>query len=408
MILVLLVSFAVVAAAMTATALVARRVGRVSVVDVTWGVGFILMALVALVVGDGDLWRRWLMLALVTLWGGRLAWHILKRQLAHPDEDPRYAAMLGDGGFALAVRKVFVIQGVAIWLISAPVQVAGFSSVASVPLVWVGVALWVLGMVFETVGDAQLAAYKADPERPPVMDRGLWGWTRHPNYFGDACVWWGLWVTGALASGWLPGLLTVVAPLAMTYFLVFATGARLLERTMMKRPGYPEYAARTSMFFPRPPKRPHPPLTPSRPPPKCRFLRAQVRVLACRGVGSCVPKCVFLRAEVSVLARCPQIADDVWRPGSWPGRLAVGRLGEVRWTGSRPTARRSRRRVTTYAALPPGCTRSAPGSTPWSRGSSATTGPGRPRSRSWTRGSGGEAVPRTSPTGSHRWLCCSR
>jgi steroid 5-alpha reductase family enzyme len=113
----------------------------------------------------------------------------------------------------------------------------------------------VLGMVFETVGDAQLAAYKADPDRPPVMDRGLWGWTRHPNYFGDACVWWGLWVTGALASGWLPGLLTVVAPLAMTYFLVFATGARLLERTMMKRPGYPEYAARTSMFFPRPPKR---------------------------------------------------------------------------------------------------------------------------------------------------------
>ena len=256
MILVLLVSFAVVAAAMTATALVARRVGRVSVVDVTWGAGFILVALVALVVGDGDLWRRWLMLVLVSLWGGRLAQHILRRQLAHPAEDPRYATMLGDGGFALAVRKVFVVQGVAIWLISAPVQVAGFSSVASVPLVWVGVALWVLGMVFETVGDAQLATYKADPDRPPVMDRGLWAWTRHPNYFGDACVWWGLWVSGALASGWLPGLLTVVAPLAMTYFLVFATGARLLERTMMQRPGYPEYAARTSMFFPLPPRRP--------------------------------------------------------------------------------------------------------------------------------------------------------
>ena len=67
-------------------------------------------------------------------------------------------------------------------------------------------------MVFESVGDAQLAAYKADPDREPVMDRGLWGWTRHPNYFGDACVWWGLWLVGALASGWLPGLLTVVAP----------------------------------------------------------------------------------------------------------------------------------------------------------------------------------------------------
>ena len=256
MILVLVVSFAVAAAAMTVTALVARRVGRVSVVDVTWGAGFILMALVALLVGDGDLWRRWLLLVLVALWGGRLAWHILKRQLAHPEEDPRYAAMLGDGGFGLAVRKVFAVQGVAIWFVSLPLQVAGFSSVAYLPLVWVGVVLWVVGVVFESVGDAQLAAYKADPDREPVMDRGLWGWTRHPNYFGDACVWWGLWLIGALASGWLPGLLTVAAPLAMTYFLVFATGARLLERTMMKRPGYPEYAARTSMFFPLPPRRP--------------------------------------------------------------------------------------------------------------------------------------------------------
>ena len=86
------------------------------------------------------------------------------------------------------------------------------------------------------------------------MDRGLWRWTRHPNYFGDACVWWGLWLAGGLASGWLPGLLTVVAPVAMTYFLVFATGARLLESEMMKRPGYPEYAARTSMFVPLPPR----------------------------------------------------------------------------------------------------------------------------------------------------------
>ena len=149
---------------------------------------------------------------LVALWGGRLAWHILKRQLAHPEEDPRYAAMLGDGGFGLAVRKVFAVQGVAIWFVSLPLQVAGFSSVEYLPLVWVGVALWVVGVVFESVGDAQLAAYKADPDREPVMDRGLWGWTRHPNYFGDACVWWGLWLIGALASGWLPGLLTVVAP----------------------------------------------------------------------------------------------------------------------------------------------------------------------------------------------------
>ncbi len=119
-----------------------------------------------------------------------------------------------------------------------------------------GVAVWLIGLMFEAVGDAQLAAYKRLPqdERPAIMETGLWRYTRHPNYFGDACVWWGIWLAGALSVGWLPGVLTLVAPVAMTYFLAFATGARLLERTMMQRPGYPEYAARTSMLFPLPPR----------------------------------------------------------------------------------------------------------------------------------------------------------
>ena len=116
-------------------------------------------------------------------------------------------------------------------------------------------ASWAVGLYFEVVGDAQLAAYKARPrdERPPVMDQGLWGWTRHPNYFGDACLWWGLWLVGGLASGWLPGLLTIIAPIAMTYFIRNVTGARLLEKTMSSRPGWDEYAARVPLFFPKPP-----------------------------------------------------------------------------------------------------------------------------------------------------------
>jgi steroid 5-alpha reductase family enzyme len=87
------------------------------------------------------------------------------------------------------------------------------------------------------------------------MDRGLWAWTRHPNYFGDSCLWWGIWVAGGLASGWVAALASVLSPIAMTVWLAWITGARLLERTMMQRPGYPEYAARTSMFVPLPPKR---------------------------------------------------------------------------------------------------------------------------------------------------------
>jgi steroid 5-alpha reductase family enzyme len=249
-------SFAAAAVVMTATALIARRIGRVSVVDVAWGVGLVAVAVVCAVLAGTR--QSWLLVALVALWGGRLSWHILRRARGH-GEDPRYEAMmggsLGEVGLDVAVRKVFLLQGVALWFVGLPLQAAAVAGVRWGWLVVVGAAVWLLGTVFESVGDAQLAAYKADPDRGPVMDRGLWAWTRHPNYFGDACVWWGIWLAGGLASGWPAGLLTVIAPVVMTYFLVFATGARLLERTMMERPGYGEYAARTSMFFPLPPRR---------------------------------------------------------------------------------------------------------------------------------------------------------
>lgn len=248
---------------MTLAALRARQLGRVAVVDVAWGLGFVAVAVVMTAVGtasEGNGPRRWVVLAMVGAWGLRLAWHIRRRALGDHQgkEDPRYEELLGGPlsqvGMGVAVRKVFLVQGFAVWFISIPLQVAAVSDVASWAVVVLGIAVWLLGWIFETVGDAQLAAYKADPDRGPVMDRGLWAWTRHPNYFGDACIWWGLFLAGAAASGWW-GLLAVVSPLAMTYFLLFATGARLLERTMMKRPGYPEYAARTSMFFPLPPRR---------------------------------------------------------------------------------------------------------------------------------------------------------
>jgi steroid 5-alpha reductase family enzyme len=237
---------------MGVTALVSRRVGRVSVIDVAWGIALTLVGVVLAVRSpDG---HSWLLVALVAVWGLRLSWHIWRRSRGH-GEDPRYAAMIGDGGWGTILRKVFLVQWLAVALVSLPLQAAAAYDVRWAWLVPVGVLVWLVGLVFESVGDAQLAAYKRHPDRGPVMDRGLWRYTRHPNYFGAACVWWGIWLAGAVALGWLPGLLTVIAPLAMTYFLAFATGARLLEQTMMQRPGYPEYAARTSMFVPLPPRR---------------------------------------------------------------------------------------------------------------------------------------------------------
>jgi steroid 5-alpha reductase family enzyme len=239
---------------MTVTALVSRRVGKVAVVDIAWGLVFVAIAWTVAVARPDA--HSWLLVGLVTVWGGRLAWHVFRRSRGH-GEDPRYAEMLGDAGWWTVVRRVFATQGVVAWLVALPVMVAGDQSVVWWPLVWVGVAVWAVGLFFETVGDAQLAAYRSRPreERPPVMDQGLWGWTRHPNYFGDACVWWGIWLAGALATGWLPGLATVVAPVAMTYFIRNVTGAKLLERTMSQRPGWDEYAARVPLFFPRPPRR---------------------------------------------------------------------------------------------------------------------------------------------------------
>ncbi|WP_232677344.1 DUF1295 domain-containing protein [Nocardioides sp. R-C-SC26] len=258
-----------VALSMTAAALRARQLGKVAVVDVAWGAGFVVVALLAAllgtVVGDAESWRIWLTTALVAVWGLRLAWHVRSRAIGEHGgaEDPRYAAMLGgslaDVGMATAVRRVFLVQGVAQWFVAVPVMVGAVASSAASGwryAVVAGVLVWALGLAFETVGDRQLAAYKRLPRetRPQVMDTGLWRYTRHPNYFGDATVWWGIWLVAGLGAGWQVGLATVLCPAVMTFFLVQVTGARLLERTMMQRPGYPAYARRTSMFLPLPPR----------------------------------------------------------------------------------------------------------------------------------------------------------
>jgi steroid 5-alpha reductase family enzyme len=236
---------------------IGRRIGRYNVVDVAWGVGFVAIAAVAATLGHGDRTRRWLLLALVAIWGLRLSWHI-QRKTAGKGEDPRYAALLRDATLAQVVRKVFVLQGFITWFVSFPLQLSAVTGPTPKPLTAVtalGVAAWLVGVTFEAVGDWQLRAFKSDPaNRGVVMDRGLWAWTRHPNYFGDAAVWWGLWLI--TINSWV-SLATVGSPLLMTYFLVYATGARLTEKLMAGRPGFAEYQQRTAFFLPRPPRTVH-------------------------------------------------------------------------------------------------------------------------------------------------------
>lgn len=248
-------SLAALAVLFGVTFVIGRRLGRYNVVDTAWGLAFVAVAATSAVFGSGDPWRRLLLLVLVAVWGLRLAWHMLGKS-SGKGEDPRYDTVLrGDASALNVLRRIFGVQLVAAWFISLPVQLSatlGPTPRAMLPVLGVGVVLWVVGVLFEAVGDHQLKAFKADPaNKGVIMDRGLWAWTRHPNYFGDATVWWGLWLI-TLAS-WV-SLTTVLSPVLMSFFLVYATGARLTERIMADRPGFAEYCARTSFFIPTPPK----------------------------------------------------------------------------------------------------------------------------------------------------------
>lgn len=245
-------------AVMLVTFAIAVRKGVHRLVDIAWGIGFTAVAVVtcAASAGEGDTGRRILVTALTAVWGLRLAAHIARRARGH-GEDPRYDAMLAKapgGRNAYALRKVYLLQGALVWLVSLPVQAAQYVPAGPGVFTWAGTALWAAGLFFEAVGDAQLARFKADPaHRGRVMDRGLWSWTRHPNYFGDFCVWWGLFLIACDFAG--AAAVSAVSPLVMSYLLINGSGKPLLERHMAERPGYAEYVARTSGFFPRPPRR---------------------------------------------------------------------------------------------------------------------------------------------------------
>lgn len=231
------------------------RLRDASIVDPWWGPGFVLIGATAAAWAPVVTPRAVLVLALITLWAARLSVYLLWRRRGH-GEDSRYAAMRRHWGarfWIVSLGTVFALQGLLMWIVSWPVQAAVAAPPSPLgPLDGAGVLVWATGMFFEGVGDWQLARFKADPANAGrVMDRGLWRFTRHPNYFGDFCVWWGIFLV-ALAGG---GSWTVVGPVVMSVLLMRVSGVPLLEKSLRRsRPGYAEYVARTSPFFPRPPR----------------------------------------------------------------------------------------------------------------------------------------------------------
>ena len=228
-----------------------------SIVDIFWGFGFVVVAWVSFALGDGYDGRKWLITVLATVWGLRLTIHLYRRNWGH-GEDKRYQAMrlAHPDNFPLwTLWNVYGVQGCLLYVISLPLMMAQVQGGPDelTPLDYIGAAVWLVGFLFEAVGDWQLERFKANPANEgKVMDRGLWRYTRHPNYFGDAVVWWGLFLVCAAR----PEMLwTIIGPVIMTFLLTRVSGVTLTERTIdRRRPEYSEYKRRTSSFIPLPPK----------------------------------------------------------------------------------------------------------------------------------------------------------
>ncbi|WP_406340293.1 DUF1295 domain-containing protein [Streptomyces sp. NBC_00648] len=224
-------------------------------VDVAWGLAFTAVAVVTCLLSSerGDPTQRLLVTAATALWGLRLAAHLAWRGRGH-GEDPRYERLLAKAPGSrnlYALRTVYLLQAALIWLVSLPVQAAQYAKAPAPHVTFLALSMWAAGVAFEAVGDFQLARFTADPaNHGKIMDRGLWGLTRHPNYFGDFLVWWGLYLTAC--GTWQGAALCLVSPLLMTFLLTKGSGKRLLEAHMAERPGYAVYVADVSGFVPLP------------------------------------------------------------------------------------------------------------------------------------------------------------
>ena len=246
-----------IAALMIAMWLLSLALKNASIVDVGWGLGFVIVAWAVRARIDGNPDRQRLLVAMTTLWGLRLAVYLYARNHGK-GEDYRYRAMRKRWGprFGLiSLGTVFALQGVLMWIVSLPVQLGQVRVEPTLgALAWIGIAVWGVGFFFEVIGDAQLARFKRDPANAgTVMSEGLWRYTRHPNYFGDACVWWGI---ALVAAETAVGRWGLIGAATMTFLLRRVSGVTLLEKSLVKRrAGYDQYVARTSPFIPLPPKK---------------------------------------------------------------------------------------------------------------------------------------------------------
>lgn len=237
------------------------RIGDVSFVDAFWPLGMVLLTVLTCLQAEGSPARMFWITLLVAVWGLRLGGHLYLRW-RRQGEDLRYAKLIGRTmaarrwSFArTALVQVFAVQTALLFIVCLPAQIGQipFQPSHTGMLAFLGKCLALLGIAFEAVSDWQLMRFREHPgSRNKVLDTGLWRYTRHPNYFGDVCFWWGIWLIAAESTA---GLFSLVGPIVLTVLLTRVSGVPMLERGLTKtRPGYADYVRRTPTFFPWWPK----------------------------------------------------------------------------------------------------------------------------------------------------------
>lgn len=227
---------------------------RNDVADIAWGLGFVLLAWASFFI-SGFSFKALVVNSLVTVWGSRLAWHIYNRNKDKP-EDSRYLEWrkAWNNFYLRSFFQVFMLQGVFLYLISLPVifinrSVSGGFGILEI----VGLFVWAIGFYFESVGDSQLKKFISDPaNKGKLMDKGLWQYTRHPNYFGEVTQWWGIFIIALSIPG---SFFTIIGALTITILILFVSGIPLLEKKYAGRPAFEKYKKRTSVFIPLPPRK---------------------------------------------------------------------------------------------------------------------------------------------------------
>ena len=253
-----LINFSAVVVMMILVWGISLRLKNAGIIDIFWGVGFVLIAWMSYASADGFIGRKLMLTLMTTLWGFRLAIHLFFRNAGQP-EDRRYTAIrrsMGEGFWWKSLISIFGLQAVLLWIISLPVQVG---QVYALPGHFkftdlLGAVIWAIGLLIESIADFQLKKFKADQKNQgKVMNKGLWRYSRHPNYFGESLVWWGIWCVAASVPA---GLFTIISPVLITFLLLRVSGVRLMERNISeRRPEYREYIQRTSAFIPWFPKK---------------------------------------------------------------------------------------------------------------------------------------------------------